>query len=171
MNAQAQQELTKSMQDYLESILFLIRQNRVARVRDVAARLGVGMPAVTAALKVLSRRKLVNYDPYQYVTLTDRGRELAEEVSLRHHALRRFLTDILGLDGATAEANACRMEHAVDHDLLERLMEFVEFIQRCPRAGADWVESFVATCRRAVPDQRCRECIKGLGAGDSDGKV
>jgi len=135
-----------------------VRQKRVARVRDIAERVGVGMPSVTAALKTLSRRKLVNYDPYQAVTLTDRGRELAEQVSRRHHALRRFLTDVLGLDGAVAEANACRMEHAVDDELLERLSGLSEFIHNCPRAGAEWISRFATHCLPDGPDT-CRACV------------
>ena len=68
----APEHLSRSLEDYLETILLLVRRKRVARVRDIAKRLNVGMPAVTAALKALSKRKLVNYDPYQVVTLTDR---------------------------------------------------------------------------------------------------
>lgn len=152
--------LTSSLEDYLEAILFVVRQKRVARVRDIADRIGVGMPSVTAALKTLAARKLVNYDPYQAVTLTDRGCELAEEISRRHYALRRFLTDVLGLDGAAAEANACRMEHAVDDELLERLTRFAEFIRRCPRAGEDWIRQFAEHCQAGGEEDRCRVCIE-----------
>ena len=70
--------LTASLEDYLEAVLMLVRQKRVARVRDIAKRVGVGMPSVTTALKGLARRELVNHDPYEAVTLTDRGREVAE---------------------------------------------------------------------------------------------
>ena len=48
------------MEDYLEGIIVLVRRDRVARVRDIAGRMGVGMSSVTAALKSLSKRKLVN---------------------------------------------------------------------------------------------------------------
>jgi len=153
-------KLTSSLEDYLEAILFVVRQKRVARVRDIAERVGVGMPSVTAALKTLARRKLVNYDPYQAVTLTDRGRELAEQISHRHHALRRFLADVLGLDSDAADANACRMEHAVDDELLERLIRFAEFIHRCPRAGEDWITRFTQHCRNAANEQDCGKCVE-----------
>ncbi|MFA6134023.1 MAG: metal-dependent transcriptional regulator [Phycisphaerae bacterium] len=151
--------LTRSLEDYLEAVLFLIRQGQVARVRDIARRLEVGMPSVTAALKSLTERGLVNYEAYQVVTLTDRGRELAEGVSQRHFLLRRFLTDILGLDGATAEANACRMEHAVDQDALTRLSRFVDFIHNCPRAGQTWLRQFVQGCGDGGDEARCRDCL------------
>ncbi|HAU38767.1 MAG TPA: metal-dependent transcriptional regulator, partial [Phycisphaerales bacterium] len=57
--------LSPTLEDYLEAIYSEIRASRVARVRDIARALKVGMPAVTAALKTLARRELVNYEPYQ----------------------------------------------------------------------------------------------------------
>ncbi|MCK4601526.1 MAG: metal-dependent transcriptional regulator [Phycisphaerae bacterium] len=155
----AKKKLTPSLEDYLEAILVLIRQSRVARVRDIAKRLRVGMPSVTAALKALSKRKLVNYDPYQVITLTGRGREIAEEISRRHHILRRFLTDVLGLDAESADANACRMEHAVDSVLLGRLTSFAKFIHSCPRAGDQWVEAFIKSCSDGQNSDRCEDCL------------
>jgi DtxR family Mn-dependent transcriptional regulator len=134
----AANELTSSLEDYLEAILFLVRQGRVARVRDIARLLGVGMPSVSSALRTLSKRKLVNYDPYELITLTDPGREAAERVAQRHNVLRRFLIDVLGVDPATAEANACRMEHGVDQDVLERLRRFAAYVQGCPGVVEGW---------------------------------
>jgi DtxR family Mn-dependent transcriptional regulator len=124
--------LSAAMEDYLEAVGELARESGVARVRDIARRLGVHMPSVTAAMKVLARRGLVNYDPYQYVTLTPRGRQAASEVSGRHDTLRTFFADVLGLDPAAAEANACRVEHVADGALLERLARLAKAIRRCP---------------------------------------
>ncbi len=154
-----QEKLTSSLEDYLEAILYLVRRKQVARVRDIADRVGVGMPSVSTALKSLAKRGLVNYDPYEAVTLTTRGREVAEGVSQRHHLLRRFLTDVLGLDSETADANACRMEHAVDDALLDRLMHFSVFIRTCPRAGRPWIENFMHTCGEGRDRSLCGKCI------------
>jgi len=148
MSVAASGKLTASMEDYLEAILYLIHKDRVARVRDIARRLGVGMPSVSAALRVLSRRKLVNYDPYEFITLTEAGRLRAEEVTGRHEVLRRFLTDVLGMDAASAEGNACRLEHAADQALLERLGQLAEFLEAGRRRGRSWRERFSRFCRR-----------------------
>ena len=150
--------LSRSLEDYLEAILLLVRRGAVARVRDIAGQLEVGMPAVSAAMKTLAARGLVNYEPYQLVTLTARGAELAEEVSRRHHVLRRFLVETLGLDDAAAEANACRMEHAVDAQVLERLEQFDEFLRQCPRTGPQWARQLASGCWRDADESRCRTC-------------
>ncbi|NLF29809.1 MAG: metal-dependent transcriptional regulator [Planctomycetes bacterium] len=121
--------LTSSQEDYLEAILALVRQENVARVRDIANRLGVGKSAVTGALKVLAKRKLVNYDPYEFITLTERGQAAAERVIDRHTALRHFCRHVLALDDAAAEANACRLEHCADDQVLLRLEQLVTFME------------------------------------------
>ncbi len=157
-----QKQLTASMEDYLEAILYLVRRKQVARVRDIADRVGVGMSSVSTALKSLAKRELVNYDPYEAITLTTRGWEVAEGVSQRHHLLRRFLTDVLGLDSETADANACRMEHAVDDALLDRLMHFSVFIRTCPRAGRPWIENFMQTCGEGIDRARCAQCVSDI---------
>lgn len=143
-------KLTPSLEDYLEAILAVIREHRVARVRDIAGHLHVGMPAVTSALKTLAKRELVNYEPYQYITLTDRGRELASEISRRHDLLRRFLVGVLGVGPDVAEANACRMEHAIDPDVLEKLRKLAQFTQECPGDGKNWIELFRNYCEEHI---------------------
>ncbi len=50
------------MEDYLETILLLERANKVARVKEIAERMSVQMPSVTAALKALKTRGLVEYE-------------------------------------------------------------------------------------------------------------
>jgi len=151
--------LTRSQEDYLEAIWALVRANRVARVRDIAHRLDVGMPSVTAALKTLAERGLVNYDPYQLITLTDAGREAAQEVSRGHQVIRRFLSDVLGMDAKSADANACRMEHAADKALLERLSDFVEFFASCPLAGVQQAKFLAGKCATPPSAKRCGKCV------------
>ena len=164
-------KLTKSLEDYLEAVLALVRRGRVARVRDIARRLGVGSPSVTAALKSLSKRGLVNYDPYEVVTLTERGRELAEGVQHRHDVIRGFLTDVLGVEAGPAEDYACRMEHAVDEALLERFGRLVEFVRRGPGNGADWLASFRRYCspgsRRRQPRGSARTRARRQTKGEA----
>jgi len=144
--ARSRKRLTGSQEDYLETVLLLVQEGHVARVRDIAARMEVSMPSVTAALKTLSARGLVNYDPYQVITLTDEGTRLGEEIHRRHRVLRGFLADVLALDEADAEEYACRIEHAIDATFLHRLDQFVAFIQTDPANGETWLARFRQFC-------------------------
>ena len=117
--------LSASLEDYLETIYHLVEEGRVARVKDIAARLKVRMPSVTGAVRSLAAKGLVEHDPYSYVTLTPKGEKVARELVRRHEVLTRFLTEQLGLGKEAAERNACSMEHAIEPIVLERLIEFV----------------------------------------------
>ncbi|MBN1394861.1 MAG: metal-dependent transcriptional regulator [Pirellulales bacterium] len=125
--------LSTKLEDYLETIYWIVEKKRVARARDIAAALSVHKSTVTAALKSLSRKGLVNYSAYEAATLTPKGRKAAEVVVRRHEIGRDFFINVLALDEKLADANACRMEHVLDPAVMERLAAFAKFVGDCPR--------------------------------------
>ena len=135
-------ELSENLEDYLETILALEKLNKVARVKDIAEKLGILRGSVTGALRTLQEKGLVNYEPYSFITLTSRGSTIAREITRRHEAIKDFLANILQIDSEKAEANACRMEHAMDKAAVDRLIKFVNRLHSCPRTGKDWIQSF-----------------------------
>jgi len=130
--------LSESLEDYLEAIVRIESEKQAARPKDIARRLSVSPPSVTAALQNLSARGLVNYRPYDLVTLTPRGRRLARDVVRRHDGLRRFFTEILRIDVGEADSVACALEHAVPPDVMDRLLEFIDFVADSPHGGVTW---------------------------------
>jgi DtxR family Mn-dependent transcriptional regulator len=157
-------DLTESMENYLETILDLEEDHKVARAKEIAERLDIQRGSVTGGLKTLAERGLINYEPYSYITLTPEGKRIAREVAHRHSVLTDFLLNILRVDPELAEQNACRMEHAIDNTVMERLVCFIDYIHSCPRAGDQWIDAFVEFCRSDSPgapsDQRCQTCIE-----------
>lgn len=153
-------ELSESLEDYLEVILKLEQSQRVARAKDIAEKTEVQRGSVTSALKNLKEKKLINYEPYSFITLTPKGKKLAKEITHRHAVLRDFLLMILQLDEEKAELTACRMEHVIDNKSLEKLLCFFDFIYKCPRAGKDWVEAFLDYCSSGNLDrEKCERCL------------
>jgi DtxR family transcriptional regulator, Mn-dependent transcriptional regulator len=134
--------VSTSTEDYLEAILRLISEKGAARVRDIAVALSVHKSTVSATLKSLSEKGLVKYSRYEITTLTELGQEIAEDVHRRHEVIGRFLTDILGLSDDAAQANACRMEHIVDAEVLDRLGLLVNFTKVNSAKGNDWIQQF-----------------------------
>jgi len=135
------------MEDYLETILALLEEKPVARVTEIAEALNVSKPTVTSALRTLAEGKFVEHQTYGYIELTEKGRKAAERVDQRHRLLRRFFEHLLGVSPETAVEDACRAEHYVSRDTLERLTRFIEFIENCPRTGPDWLEHFHCFCK------------------------
>lgn len=152
--------LTAAMEDYLEVIFNISKEKRVVRVKDIAHRLEVKMPTVTNMLKTLSKRGLIDYKKYEYLELTDKGSKIGNEINQRHIVLRTFLTDILKIDLKQADGEACKMEHAISALTLNRFIEFMEFIQSCPRAGVSWLDYFDEYRLYGKNKEKCREYMK-----------
>ena len=118
-----------AQEDYLEAILDLEAEFPRVRVRDLADRLSVHKSTVTAALKALAEKSLIEYEPYGRIVLTRDGRKVAERVASSHAVVKSFLTDVLLIDADTAELNACRMEHVMDRAVLRHLVAFADFME------------------------------------------
>ena len=151
-------ELTASQEDYLEAILGLISNTGNARVRDIAERLDVANSSVTVALRSLAKRGLVNYEPYELVTLSDRGRAQARRVRRRHQELSDFLTGVLGVDEQTADASACAMEHAVGDGVMHSLRCFMEFMSKSSAAAMELPQAFREYCLQRQSTASCQGC-------------
>jgi DtxR family Mn-dependent transcriptional regulator len=123
-------KLTKNMEDYLEAILILEKNNKVARATDISDMLSVKKPSVTSALKFLSEKGYVNYNRYKEVTLTKEGLDYAKKVYQRHLEIKEFLIKVLNVTEEKAEENACRMEHVIDEDIFNKLSSFLNFVTK-----------------------------------------
>ncbi|HOX26850.1 MAG TPA: metal-dependent transcriptional regulator [Candidatus Krumholzibacteria bacterium] len=134
----ASPQLSASLEDYLEAIYHIVESKQAARAKDIVDRLGVHNSSVTQALRSLAEKGLVNYAPYDLVTLTEDGQTAAAGVVERHAALRSFLVEVLGLDSKLAEADACRLEHGMSQDVLERLRLMMAFRHRHPGTAVRW---------------------------------
>ena len=138
--------LSSSLEDYIEAIYHLIAEKQTARVKDISKRLRVNYSSVTGALKALTKRNLVNYAPYEQVTLTTKGEEVAIDVIKRHEALRNFFVNVLAVDEKEADKVACKMEHVISTDILERIIQFADFVKTCPQGGAEWEKGIGYFC-------------------------
>ncbi|MEF3254451.1 MAG: metal-dependent transcriptional regulator [Deferribacterales bacterium] len=122
------EELSKSLEDYLEMILMLKNELGAARVTDIANRLNVKKPAVTNALKLLSEKGYIIYEPYKEIILTDKGRKVAEFVLNRHKIISDFFVKILDLPEDIANEDACKVEHVISEKTFEKLSLFLKYI-------------------------------------------
>jgi DtxR family transcriptional regulator, Mn-dependent transcriptional regulator len=160
--------LSASLENYLEVIYNLIEKNRVARSKEIASKLEINRSSVTGGLQALRDRGLINYEPYEFITLTDEGRRIAANVVHRHNTLKEFFVNVLSIDEAEAEEAACRMEHGISKNITNRLMDFAHYFKICPNAGVKWVEGIGYTCSpecRKEDEERCQKCQAETSAG------
>jgi DtxR family Mn-dependent transcriptional regulator len=114
-----------SIEDYIEAVFQIIQAKRAVRVKDIAKRLGVSNASVTNALHMMKEKSLINYKPYDVITLTQAGEEAAKSVIKRHETVQAFLERVLGLKTKEAEIEACKIEHAISPLVLKRLGHFM----------------------------------------------
>jgi DtxR family transcriptional regulator, Mn-dependent transcriptional regulator len=153
------QPLSASLEDYLEAILNIHKARGSVRTKDIAERLNVSPPSVTYALHQLTRRKLINHEPYRGIRLTDQGQAVAEEVARKHRVLKTFFTDVLAVKEKMADECACRMEHTIPDEVLERFIAYIQFEERCHQGGTDWIEGTGFVCHtQADQGGPCEQC-------------
>lgn len=116
---------TEIIEDYVELIADLIDEQGEARSVDIAARLGVTGATVNKMVARLKQMELVNAEPYRSVFLTDEGRKMAEASRARHHIVVALLRAV-GVDEATAWADAEGMEHRCSPETLAAFEAFVK---------------------------------------------
>jgi len=138
--------LSASLEDYLEAIFQIVEAKQAVRAKDISARMDVGKSSVTGALHALKDKGLINYAPYDVITLTEKGRSIAEQVAGRHKIFRDFLVTVLGVEEEEAETAACKAEHAMSGAILRRLGQFVEFLEQFPGGSEKWLEMFRRYC-------------------------
>lgn len=121
-------KLTSTMEDYLEVIYSLSKENGFSRVGEIAQSLNVKSPSVNSAVKFLSEKGLVTHQKYGYIGLTKEGERMAAQVQDKHDILFRFLTEFLMLDKSLAQKEACGIEHAISQKTFLRLTKFFKFL-------------------------------------------
>lgn len=116
-------EKQKSVEDYLESILIITKENGSCRSIDVARRLGFTKASVSIAMKKLSEEGYVIKEDKGNLVLTDAGLEYASRVYERHEVLKSFLVN-MGVSEKVAEEDACEMEHIISEITFQKIKEW-----------------------------------------------
>lgn len=118
--------LKESGEDYLEAVLELEKKNGIVRSVDVAMLLGVTKPSVSRAMGNLKEAGYINMETYGNISLTQKGREHALKVLDKHKILAAFFEQVLGVEASISEKDACRAEHVLSNETMEKLHEFME---------------------------------------------
>lgn len=121
-----------SQEDYLKAIWELLEEDSTPISARIAEALDVTPPAVTAALKRMSRDDLVRVHSSGRIDLTAKGRQVAQRMALRHQLAEMLLTDVIGLSWARAHDEAERLEHAISPEVEALLVKRFAAHKSCP---------------------------------------
>ena len=114
------ERILESGENYLETILILHQRNGEVRSIDIAAELDYSKPSVSVAMKNLREKECITVDKNGYITLTEKGQQIAERVYERHLLFTGWLTS-LGVPEDIAAEDACRIEHCLSNESFEAM--------------------------------------------------
>lgn len=118
-------KVKESAENYLETILVLSKSLNGVHAIDIAGELGYSKPSVSIAMKRLRENGYITIDEFQHISLTEQGLAIAERMYDRHRLLRELLVR-LGVSEATAEHDACKIEHVLSEETFSCIQQFVE---------------------------------------------
>src|SRR5436305_11536856 len=120
---------------YLEAIYYIRAEGEVVRSARLADWLSVSRPTGTVAIQRMTRDAMLRLNARKEIELTARGETAAAAIVRRHRIVERWLTDVLGLDWVTADAEAERLEHAVSEVVEETLYRALGRPTSCPHGN------------------------------------
>jgi DtxR family Mn-dependent transcriptional regulator len=155
--------MSASTEEYLEALYTLTQDGRSASTSDLSKRLRIAPASVTEMLKKLADNNYVNYSPYQGVTLTSAGFEIAEQMTRKHRLLERFLHDTLKIGNEKVHQEACAMEHVLSDETERAMCQNLQAPDKCPDD-----DNVIPPCN--LDFSSCLECQKWEGDLEKVGK-
>lgn len=115
----------RSSENYLETILMLSKKLPVVRSVDIAVEMNYSKPSVSVAMKHLREDGCIEVSHAGFITLTEKGKEIANSIYERHTVLTKWLVS-LGVDPKVAAEDACEMEHQISKESFQAMKSFIE---------------------------------------------
>lgn len=161
-----------SQEDYLKAIWEMLEEDHTPISARLAEELRVTPPAVTAALKRMTRDGHVRVERSGRIDLTRKGRMVAEKLALRHQLAEILLTEVIGLSWAKAHDQAERLEHAISPEVEALLLKRFGNKKSCPHGVP--MRGGIAKLRRQgavlLSDLRAKEAAEILCVYEKDGQ-
>jgi Mn-dependent DtxR family transcriptional regulator len=162
-------EITHSGAHYLLAIAALARSGQPPRAADVARQLGVTRAAASLQLRALHDHGLVKIDSRLRLALTRSGADIVARVASKREVLFVFLREVMGVREATAELDACKIEHLLSEETGAALVRLVRFLRSNRPEAQGFVAAFRAATADCPPGARCdlcaEACLLAVAAG------
>lgn len=127
------------IEEYIETIHDIVEKRGFVKAVDIVNELCLSPSTVSEMLKRLDNEGYINYEKYRGATLTNKGLKLARDLRRKHKVLREFLITI-GITYENADKEACKIEHVVVDETIDRLTKYIEFIEA--HESPVWIHRF-----------------------------
>ena len=141
-------KLTKTQEEYLKTIYLLKKEDKKARVTDIANTLNKTKPTVNYAISNLKETGLINYKTYGDISLTEKGIAYAKKILEAYDIVYLFLNGILEINPEKAEEEASKIKASVDDDTLNSLAKYTH----------KTLGLYSLECGYDINKEKCRSC-------------
>lgn len=138
-----QKRLSSGLEDYIEAIYVSSMNGGELKSADLARILKISRASVSEALTKLTAKGLIKYNRYENITLTPQGEKEAKEVYAKHHILKDFFEFVLEISPKEAGENACKIEHIVSKNILNKMSGLTEFY----KLHKKFLKAYVRECK------------------------
>jgi len=133
--SQKQRAFSESVEEYVEGIFRLQKEVDRVSTGELATYMMVSAGSATSMVKKLAEQGLVEHEPYQGIRLTPFGEKLAKQMTRCHRILERYLVDELGLPWDDVHELACKLEHYLSEDVIDKMDAKLGHPSTCPHGN------------------------------------
>lgn len=126
---------SESVEEYVEGIFRLQKEVERVSTGEIATYMMVSAGSATAMVKRLAEMDLVEHAPYQGIRLTELGEKVAKQLTRSHRILERLLVDVLELPWNDVHELACKLEHYISEDIIDRIDAKLGYPKTCPHGN------------------------------------
>ena len=141
--------MPNSSLEYLKTIYILNKQNKDVRVTDIANVMNCSKPNVTKHLNALKENKLIEYETYGKITITDLGIEKSKQLLEEDDIIYLLLKNIIGIENDNLKSDASKIKNVISKETLDELYDYVRV-----KLGINNLK-----CNFDIKSEKCRKCI------------
>lgn len=114
-------------ENYLKGLFNLANERGEVNVKELSGVLGIKMPTVTSMMQKLATKKLVHYESYKPLRLTERGKKEAALIIRKHRLMEMFLVQKMGFGWEQVHEIAEQVEHIQSPAFFEKMDELLGY--------------------------------------------
>ena len=142
--------ISNSLEKYLKTMYVLSKQNENIRVTDIAEKMNCSKASVNKAINNLKDEKLVTYETYGKIEITDKGQDMAKKILEAYDIVHLFLKEVLELDDKVSAEDAEKIKSVISDETANKLARYVH-----KELGLNDLE-----CGYDINEERCRCCLR-----------
>ncbi|HOJ48577.1 MAG TPA: iron dependent repressor, metal binding and dimerization domain protein [Bacillota bacterium] len=121
-------EITSSMEDYLEMICRLLKTEEYVRISVLAEKLNVKPSSASKMVNNLKMLGLVTFEKYGYIKLTEKGAVIGEYLLYRHEVIHEFLCLVNNSESELEQVE--KIEHFLNKKTIDNLKRITGKIKK-----------------------------------------